>query len=143
MKKHLILALALFTTLNLRGLAATPEAEAQFTAEAKAAFDTKDSTKLLGLVCWDDVTPEVKTMLTEQLSFLVRQTVTQIELIAPDPQKKFEYTRNGVAYKSNLAVIDQLKVTIKVEKPLNSSSAAIPVGEKGGKLFIATTVPVK
>jgi len=41
-----------------------------------------------------------------------------------------------------LAVIKQLKITI-VTKPGDSASAAMPVGEKDGKLFIAITAPVK
>ena len=140
--KQIVVTIGLFAALIVRSIAASPEAEAHFVAEAKAAFDTKDSSKLLSLVCWDGVTPAMKTELTEQYSGMVQQPVSKVELVAPDPKQTTEFTRNGGTIRLNLAVIKQLKITI-VTKPGDSASAAIPVGEKDGKLFIATTAPVK
>ena len=136
------LTIGLFAGLVVQGLAATPEVESRFVADAKSAFDAKDSSKLLRLVCWDGVTPEMKTMLTQQFSGMVQQSTSQLELVAPDPNKKIEFTRNGVSFHLNLAVIKQLKITL-VTKPGDSASVTIPVGEKDGNLFIATTAPVK
>jgi hypothetical protein len=140
--KQIVVTVGLFAALIIRSIAASPEAEAHFVADVKAAFDTKDSSKLLSLVCWDGVTPEWKTMLTPQFSGMVQQKVSGVELVAPDPKQTTEFTRNGTTYRLNLAVIKQLKITI-VTKPGDSTSAAFPVGEKDGKLFIATTAPVK
>ena len=84
----------------------------------------------------------MKTMLTQQFSSMVQQPVTKLELVAPSPTLKTEYTRNGVTYRVNLAVIKQLKITF-VTKSGDYTSAAIPVGEKDGKLFFPTAAPVK
>jgi hypothetical protein len=143
MIKYTILAIALLAAFSLPSIAANPEAKAQFIADVKVAFDTKDSTKLLDLVFWEGVSPEMKKMITQQMSGLVQQTVAQIELIALDPESKLEYTRDGITYRPNLTVVNQLKITFKSDNPANPSSAAMPVGEKGGKLFITTAAPVK
>jgi len=140
--KHIILTIGLFAALIVRSIAASPEAEAHFVADAKAALDAKDSSKLLSLVCWDGVAPEMKTMLTKQFSGMVQQPVSQVELVAPSPTLKTEYTRNGVTYRVNLAVIKQLKITY-VPKSGDYTSLAIPVGEKDGKLLFTTAAPVK
>jgi hypothetical protein len=140
--KQIVVTIGLFAALIVRCIAASPEAEAHFVAEAKAAFDTKDSSRLMSLVCWDGVTPEMKKELTEQYSGMVQQPISRVELVAPDPKQTTEFTRNGVTIRLNLTVIKQLKITI-VTKPGDSASAAIPVGEKDGKLFITTTAPVK
>jgi hypothetical protein len=84
----------------------------------------------------------MKKELTEQYSGMVQQPISRVELVAPDPKQTTEFTRNGVTIRLNLTVIKQLKITI-VTKPGDSASAAIPVGEKDGKLFITTTAPVK
>jgi hypothetical protein len=141
--KHIIATVALFAALVIRSMAASPEAETRFLADAKAALDTKNSTNLLKLVCWDGVAPEMKKMIEQQMSFLVQRPVTQIELLAPAPKQKIEYTRDGVTYRPNLAVIKQLKITFKADKPVTASSAELPVGEKDGRLFITTAAPAK
>ena len=140
--KQIVVTIGLFAALIVRSIAASPEAEAHFVADAKAAFDTKDSSKLMSLTCWDGVTSEFKTMQTQQYSAMVQSPISKVELVAPDPKQTTEFTRDGVTYRLNLAVIKQLKITI-VTKPGDSASAAMPVGEKDGKLFIATTAPVK
>ena len=140
--KHIILTIGLFAALIVRSIAASPEAEAGFIVDAKAAFDAKDSSKLLSLVCWDGVAPEMKTMLTKQFSSMVQHPVSKVELVAPSPTMKTEYTRDGVTYRINLDVIKQLKITW-VPKSGDYTTAAIPVGEKDGKLFFTTAAPVK
>jgi hypothetical protein len=140
--KQIVVTIGLFAALIVRGIAASPEVEAHFVADAKAAFDTKDASKLLSLVCWDGVTPELKTDLTEEFSEMVKQPVSRVELVAPDPKDTTEFKREGVTYHLNLTVVKQLKITF-VSKPGDSASAGMPVGEKNGKLFIATTTPVK
>jgi hypothetical protein len=140
MLRHVTVIATLLAALGLRSIAASPEAEARFIADARAAFDTKNSTNLLNLVCWDRVTPDMKQMVTRQLSYLVQKPVDHLELVAADPADKIEYTRNGVTYRSNLSVIKQLKITFKSEST-GLSSAGFPIGEKDGKLFITTAAP--
>jgi hypothetical protein len=126
--------------LHVDAKAVNPNAEARFIAQAKAAFDTKDSSKLLALVCWDDVQPEVKQSVSQQFANLVTLTPANIELVVPDPKQKFEYSRGGVTYRTNLAVTKLLKIQFTPGNPLNTTEASIPVGVKDGKLFITTTV---
>ena len=144
MIKTITLTIALFTALVLRSNAASPESEAQFIANAKAAFDTKDSGQLLKLMCWDGVAPEEKNKINLPMSVLVKRPVKQIELVAPPDPQKLEYTRDGVTYRPNLVVIKLLMVTFKSDKTADvSTPITFPVGEKDGKLFIATAAPVK
>jgi hypothetical protein len=128
------------SSLPLDSVAANPDTEAGFIAQAKSAFDTMDSTKLLALVCWDDVPPEVKQSVSQQFANLMTLTPTNIELVAPDPKQKYEFSRGGITYRTNLAVTKQLEIKFKPGNPLNTDKASIPVGEKNGKLFITTTV---
>ena len=140
--KRITITAALFAALILRSIAASPEAEARFIADAKAAFDAKDSAKLLSLVCWDRVTPAMKQMVSKQLSALVQKPVVQFQLVAQDPKQKVEYTRDGVTYRPNLAGVKELKITFKSDAT-GLTSAGLPVGEKDGKLFITTAASAK
>jgi hypothetical protein len=123
--------------------AASPAAESQFISQAKAAFDTKDSARLLALVCWDNVEDSMKQGIEQQFRELVKLEPETIKLVPADPKEQYEYSRGGVTYRTNLAVSKQLKINFKPGNPLNTTEATMPLGEKEGRLFVTTAVPAK
>ncbi len=138
-QKHIVMIATLLLAFSLRCMAASPEAEAGFVADTKAAFDAKDAAKLENLVCWDGVTPKMKPMVIQELSGLVQRPIATVELVTTDPISDYG-TRDGVTYKPNLAVIKKLKITFKSDKP---PEADFFIGEKDGKLLITNAEPAK
>jgi hypothetical protein len=138
--KNVAIVTTLFAAISFRSIAASPEAEAQFMTDMKAAFDTKDSKKFISLICWDRVDSEMKKAFIPNIPDLLQEPVAKIELVAPDTNKTNEFTLKGVIYRPNLVVVKQLKIYNKLG---NQDETDYLVGEKNGKLFITLAAPIK
>ncbi len=117
--------------------------EARFLAAAKAAFEKHDADALAALTCWDRVPAKLKESGKKQYARDVAQTVTHMTLTKPDPRfPDLEWKdTDGVAYRSNLQVIKQLKITLAPGGLFKDGT--YPVGEKDGKLHLLEPAPVK
>lgn len=122
--------------------AASPASEAQLVAQVKSAFESRDPAKLLALVCWDRVELGMRQGIERQFSNLVKLEPTRIELVAPDPNARYEYSRAGTKYRTNLAVTKQLRVEFKPNE-LNTTEVTMPLGEKDGRVLITTAAPIE
>lgn len=135
---HVMVLCSLFQTAN----SASATAEALFISQVRAAFDAKDSTKLLALVFWDRVEPSMRRGMEQQFENLMTLVPTKIELVPPEPSEQYEYSRGGTTYRTNLAVTKKLKIEFRSGNQFNTTGAVIPLGERDGRLFITTAVPV-
>jgi len=94
------------------------------------------------MTCWDRVLDKLKNSGKRQYARDVEQTITDITLIDPDPMfPDVEWKDSaGVAFRSNLPVIKQLKIKFSTGK---FKDGTYPVGEKDGKLYLLEPAPVK
>ena len=142
--KLFISALAVLLLLPFQSVrAASQDEEARFLAAAKAAFERHDADALMALTCWDRVPDKLKDSGKKQYARDVVQTATDITLINPDPKfPDLEWKdTDGVAYRSNLPVIKQLKITFAPGGRFKDGT--YPVGEKDGQLYLLAPAPVK
>jgi hypothetical protein len=139
----IIAVMAMLASSPLVGTAADRPFEAQFITQVQAAFDAKDASKLLALVCWDNVESSLKQSMEQQFSNLVTQTPSSIKLAPPDPKDKYEYSRGGVSYRTNLVVTKLLKIEFAPGSRFNTTGVTMPLGEKQGGLMITTAAPSK
>ncbi len=142
--KTLVLSLASILILQFQpALAASPEEEARFLAAVRQGFDKQDTNALIALTCWDRVPDKLveggKKQLVRDISTM---KVSDIKLIDPDPQfPDLEWKdKDGVAYRSNLPVIKQIKITFAPGGRFKGGT--FPVGEKDGKLYLLEPAPV-
>ena len=103
---------------------------------------------MLNLVYFDGVEPQMKEMLTKQMSDIVQKQVQSVTLIDPDPNQIFEYTLQGKKYKTNLTPIKMLKIDYQETIPVSSGTLSnptftFPVGDHSGSLYITTAVPAQ
>jgi len=121
---------------------ASQEEESIFLNAAKTAFAKHDANALIAITCWDRVPDKLKDSGKQQYTRDVAQAATNITLINPDPQfPDIEWEDDaGIAYRSNLPVVKQLKITFAAGE---FSDATYPVGEKDGKLYLLEPAPVK
>jgi hypothetical protein len=122
--------------------ATSSTAETQFVARVESAFAARDSARLLALVYWDRVEPGMRQGIEQQFNNLMKLVPTKIELIPADPNEKYEYSRGGTTYRTNLAVTKQLRVAFEPGNEFNTTESRMPLGEMNGKIFITTAVPV-
>ena len=167
--KTLILALTSVLVLQLQSaLAASPEEEARFVAAARQAFEKHDAAALVALTCWDRAPDKLKKNGEQQYVGIIGYAktitgppVTDIKLLNPDKSSvqwnvdddpRFveidpAWKQAGVGYRSNLPIVNQLKVTFAPTKADDKTSLTIdvtyPVGEKDGKLYFIEPAPAK
>lgn len=142
--KTSIIALAALLALPFQSVhAASNDEEAQFLAAAKAAFAKHDAAALAALTCWDRVPDKLKDSGKKQYARDVAQTATDILLTNPDPKlPDLEWKdKDGVAYRSNLPVVKQLRITFAPGSRFKDGT--YPVGEKDGKLYLLEPAPIK
>jgi hypothetical protein len=142
--KTFLCALAVFLFPPFQSVrAASPEEEARFLAATTTAFKKHDADALSALTCWDRVPEKLKESGKKQYIRDVAQAATGITLTNPDP--KFPdlvwKDKDGAAYRSNLPVTKQLKITVTLGGLF--IEARYPVGEKDGKLYLLEPAPVK
>jgi hypothetical protein len=147
MKHHIIVAIITLTTLASLP-AADKDSEAIFLEKVQSALDAKDGSALLGLVFFDGVEPQVKEMITKQITDVAEKSVTSAALVETEPSQLFEYTIQGQVYRTNLKPLKMLRLEYDETIPLSSGtlskpSISLPVGEKDGVLMITTAAPVK
>jgi len=140
-RRIVMVATSILAFSPLFGVTADRASEAQFISQVRAAFAAKDSSKLLALVCWDNVEPSLRQSTEQQFSNLVTQTPSSITLEPPDPSQKYEYSRGGVSYRTNLAVTKLLKIDLEPGSRFSTTGVTMPVGEKQGALLITTAAP--
>ena len=118
------------------------EEESRFLNAAKTAFKKHDANALIAMTCWDRVPDKLKDSGKQQYARDVANTATDVTLINPYPQfPDIEWEDDaGIAYRSNLPVIKQLKVTFATGE---FSDGTYPVGEKDGKLYLLATSACK
>ena len=141
--KLFLVALAVFISLPFQSVqAASPEEEASFLKAAKSAFAKHDVEALMAMTCWDRVPDKLKDSGKQQYARDVAQTTTEITLIDPDPMFPDVEWKDaaGVAFRSNLPVVKQLKIKFSTGK---FKDGTYPVGEKDGKLYLLEPAPVK
>jgi hypothetical protein len=142
MKTSILVLAFIFSLPVLPVRAASPEEEGRFLNAAKNAFAKHDANALVAMTCWDRVPDKLKVSGRQQYVRDVAQTVTNITLINPDPKfPDLEWKDEaGVAYRSNLPVVKQLKITFATGE---FGDGTYPVGEKAGKLYLLEPAPVK
>ena len=142
MKTFILVLAVVFSLPVLSVRAASQEEEARFLNAAKNAFAKHEADALVSITCWDRVPDKLKDSGKQQYVRDVAQTTTDIKLINPDPNfPDLEWNDNaGVAYRSNLPVVKQLKITFTTGK---FRDGMYPVGEKDGKLYLLEPAPVK
>jgi hypothetical protein len=141
--KIFILALAAIFSLSVQSVrAASPEEEARFFNAATNAFAKHDADALVAMSCWDRVPDKLKASGRQQYVRDVALSATNITLINPDPNfPDLEWKDGaGIAYRSNLPVIKQLKIIFSSGE---FSDGTYPVGEKAGKLYLLEPAPIK
>ena len=147
MKHPALLATAIIlTSAFLQAAENTPESI--FLEKVQIALDAKDTPAMLNLVYFDGVEPQMKEMLTKQMSVIVQKQVQSVALIDPDPNQIFEYTLQGKKYKTNLTPIKMLKIDYQETIPVSSGTLSnptftFPVGDHKGSLYITTAVPAQ
>lgn len=135
-------ALSVILTAVCSCWAASPQEEARFEQAVRSAFEKQDVGLLEKLTCWDRV-PEARRKATTKLyardlNFGARA----VKLIEPDPRNPdIAWTKDGVTYKSNLAVIKHVKITFN--EGARFKDGTYFVGEKEGKLFLLAPAPVQ
>jgi hypothetical protein len=143
--KTLILALTSALVFQLQSaVAASPEEEARFLAAVRQGFDKQDTNALFALTCWDRV-PEksIEYGKAQLVRDITTMKVSDMKLIDADPKfpDREWKDKDGVAYRSNLPVIKQLKITFVPGGRFKQG--VIPVGDKDGILYMLEPAPVK
>jgi len=139
---RIVLALAVILTAICTCWAASPEEEVRFEQEVRSAFEKQDLSLLEKLTCWDRV-PDGRRKATMKLYARdLKFGAKAVKLIDPDPTcPDVAWTKDGVTYKSNLAVIKNVK--IRFNEGARSKDGTYFVGEKEGKLFLLAPAPVQ
>jgi hypothetical protein len=145
MKTYILLTAILLSTIQLRAL--EPAAETAFIQKVQSAIDRKDGEAMFSLVYLNGVEPGMKEMLSKQISDIVNKPVKSISLVDPSPDQIFEYTREGITYRTNLTPVKMLKIEYTETTPvspgsISNASMSLPVGNRDGSLLITTSAPV-
>lgn len=140
--KTTLISLSLVFAFNSAILAASPEEEARFVAEAEKALKAKDIGAFLKLHYLEGVPGYWKEMLNETLPLLIEWPISQVTLAKPKPGEKeeIELTHDGVKYRAALPITQMLRIKFQAQ-PGTPVDASFAVGEKGGKLFITVAAP--
>lgn len=142
--KTYFFALLVFLSISFQSVqSATQDEEARLVTAARKAFDTHDADALAALTCWDRVPDKLNESGKKQYARDAARAISNVMLTNPDP--KFPdlvwKDKDGTAYRSNLAVTKQLKITFGPGGLFKE--ATYPVGEKDGKLYLLEPAPVK
>ena len=143
MKTCFFALLVFLSTFFQSALAATQDEEARFASATRKAFDTHDTDALSALTCWDRVPSKLKESGKKQYARDAARAVTGVMLTNPDPKSPdlVWNDKDGRAYRSNLPVIKQPRITFGPGGLFRE--ATYPVGEKDGKLYLLEPAPVK
>ena len=96
------------------------------------------------LVYWEGVEPDVKQNLMGSFKDSFAMEIEKVEMAAPPENQTTQYEQQGRTFKTNLDVKKVFVVSFKPQAGLAQlQNTKYPIGEKGGKYYITTAVPVK
>ena len=108
----------------------------------REAHQSKDVPKAMALVYWAGVDEQIRASLERNFRGDLQRVLRDVQVIPPAQGTLTEYSRGGVTYRPNLAVVKTL--VVQFEKGADGvTSTTYLLGMKDGRLFITTAVAVR
>lgn len=103
----------------------------------RTAHDRRDLDGMLGLFCWDQVTPEIRQRTEKDVEESFDDDISNLKTTTEHPRGRVnEFVRDGVAYGLNLTVTEELVMETAMPKS-GPKTTYYPIGVKNGRYFIA------
>jgi hypothetical protein len=107
----------------------------QFVDKVKSSIynSNNNAQSILDLYCWDNVDADIKSQVSNTISFFYKQGISDVQFVPVTPDfQNIQYSKDA-KYEYNLSVIGLIKFQLK-----QGQAVKIPIGKKDGEIVFVS-----